>query len=47
MVGELDYGCIDIYPGTSDIHLTFVQTLPITGVVVVSTPQEVARSPMT
>ncbi|KAA6311206.1 Iron-sulfur cluster carrier protein, partial [termite gut metagenome] len=40
--GELDYFLIDLPPGTSDIHLTVVQTLILTGVVVVSTPQEVA-----
>ncbi|MDE5772933.1 MAG: Mrp/NBP35 family ATP-binding protein, partial [Muribaculaceae bacterium] len=40
--GDLDYFLIDMPPGTSDIHLTLVQTLPITGVVIISTPQEVA-----
>jgi len=40
--GELDYFLIDLPPGTSDIHLTLVQTLPVTGVIVVTTPQEVA-----
>lgn len=40
--GELDYFLIDLPPGTSDIHLTLVQTIPLTGAIVVSTPQEVA-----
>ncbi|MFA8435928.1 MAG: P-loop NTPase [Marinifilaceae bacterium] len=40
--GELDYVLIDLPPGTSDIHLTLVQTVPVTGAVVVSTPQDVA-----
>jgi len=40
--GDLDYFFIDLPPGTSDIHLTLVQTLPLTGVIIVTTPQEVA-----
>ena len=40
--GELDYFLIDLPPGTSDIHLTLVQTLAMTGVIIVTTPQEVA-----
>ncbi len=40
--GELDFFVIDLPPGTSDIHLTMVQTLDITGAIIVTTPQEVA-----
>ena len=40
--GELDYFLTDLPPGTSDIHLTLVQTLAVTGAVIVSTPQQVA-----
>jgi ATP-binding protein involved in chromosome partitioning len=40
--GELDFMLIDLPPGTGDVHLSIVQSLPITGVVIVSTPQAVA-----
>ena len=40
--GELDYLIFDLPPGTSDIHLTLVQEVPVTGAIIVSTPQEVA-----
>lgn len=40
--GDLDFMLIDLPPGTGDIHLSIMQSLPITGAVVVSTPQEVA-----
>ena len=40
--GELDYMILDLPPGTGDIQLTIVQTVPLTGAVIVSTPQTVA-----
>ncbi|WP_297762466.1 Mrp/NBP35 family ATP-binding protein [uncultured Muriicola sp.] len=40
--GELDFMLIDLPPGTGDIHLSIMQSLPITGAVIVSTPQEIA-----
>tara|TARA_B110000003_G_scaffold100521_1_gene102816 strand:+ start:3105 stop:4238 length:1134 start_codon:yes stop_codon:yes gene_type:complete len=40
--GDLDFLLIDLPPGTGDIHLSIVQSLPITGAVVVSTPQQIA-----
>ncbi len=40
--GELDFLIIDLPPGTGDIHLTLVQDMPVSGIAIVSTPQEVA-----
>ena len=40
--GELDFMLIDLPPGTGDIHLSIVQAIPLTGVVIVSTPQKIA-----
>ena len=40
--GKLDFLLVDLPPGTSDIHLTLVQEVPVTGAIVISTPQEVA-----
>lgn len=45
--GELDYLFIDLPPGTSDIHLTLVQTVPVTGAIIVTTPQKVALADAT
>ncbi len=45
--GELDYLLIDLPPGTSDIHLTLVQSVPVTGAVIVTTPQKVALADAT
>ena len=42
--GDLDYLIIDLPPGTGDVHLTMVQTVPVTGAVIVSTPQQVAAA---
>ena len=40
--GELDFMILDLPPGTGDIHLSLVQTAPLTGAIVVTTPQDVA-----
>jgi ATP-binding protein involved in chromosome partitioning len=45
--GDLDYLLIDMPPGTSDIHLTLVQTVPVTGAIIVTTPQKVALADAT
>jgi ATP-binding protein involved in chromosome partitioning len=42
--GELDYMVVDLPPGTGDIHITVTQTFPVTGAVIVTTPQKVALS---
>ena len=41
---ELDYLLVDLPPGTGDIHLSLVQSIPVTGIVMITTPQEVALS---
>lgn len=45
--GDLDYLLIDLPPGTSDIHITMVQTVPVTGAVIVTTPQKIALADAT
>ncbi len=40
--GELDYLFVDLPPGTGDVHLSLIQSIPLDGVIIVSTPQEVA-----
>ncbi len=40
--GDLDYLVLDLPPGTGDVHLTIAQTIPVTGALIVTTPQEVA-----
>ncbi len=45
--GDLDYLLFDLPPGTSDIHLTLVQTIPVTGAIIVTTPQKVALADAT
>jgi len=45
--GSLDYLLVDLPPGTSDIHLTLVQTVPVTGAIIVTTPQKVALADAT
>ena len=40
--GDLDYLIVDLPPGTGDVHLSLVQSIPLTGAVVVSTPQNIA-----
>lgn len=45
--GDLDYLFIDLPPGTSDIHLTLVQTVPVTGAIIVTTPQKIALADAT